>query len=224
MKKSYLIVFVSILALLLGSCSGGGEETAEETAPTQPSEAPAETNAEAQAQESEEVQEAGEPLPTVSGLLPQTQAEQRRKEIIPGRPDPFSVIPVEPKIVVKNEGTGTSTNVNSQSADLPPPPENQELEEPEVVGADLAERVVVSGVIELGDITHIIITAPNEAYTRYVQPGQYVANGEVLVKRVEMGSGATPIVVLEQSGIEVFKPVGAEAEEKEETTALLPDY
>lgn len=211
---------------MLGSCSGGEEETAQETPPPQPTETPANsnTNGEAEAQGSESVEEEPrEPLPTVSGLLPQTQAEQRREGIISGRTDPFAIIPVEPKILVKTDGTGTSTR-NSPGASLPPPPELEEDREGQgEVKADLAEQVVVSGIIELAEVTQIIINAPNEPYTRYVQPGQYVSNGEVLVKRVETGSGGTPIVVLEQSGIEVFKPVGAQAENKEETTALLPD-
>ncbi|HEY9751428.1 MAG TPA: hypothetical protein V6C46_00635 [Coleofasciculaceae cyanobacterium] len=72
----------------------------------------------------------------------------------------------------------------------------------------LAEGVEVSGVIQLNGVSQAIVKAPNEPTSRYVQPGQRLSNGQVLVKRIEMNPGGTPIVILEQNGIEVSRGVG----------------
>lgn len=46
------------------------------------------------------------------------------------------------------------------------------------------------------------------AGSQYVRAGQRVANGQVLIKRIDV-RGSEPTVVLEQNGIEVSRPVGA---------------
>jgi pyruvate/2-oxoglutarate dehydrogenase complex dihydrolipoamide acyltransferase (E2) component len=68
--------------------------------------------------------------------------------------------------------------------------------------------VEISGLIQVGSETQIILKAPNEATSRYVKVGQRLANGQVLVKRVEVNQGAEPVVILEENGIEVEKLVG----------------
>ena len=72
----------------------------------------------------------------------------------------------------------------------------------------LARAVQISGVIVVGNEPQAIVKAPNEATTRYVKVGQRLSNGQVLVKRIEMGQGSEPIVILEQNGVEVSKAVG----------------
>jgi hypothetical protein len=44
--------------------------------------------------------------------------------------------------------------------------------------------------------------------SQYVRAGQRLANGQVLVKRIDM-RGNDPTVVLEENGIEVSRPVGS---------------
>lgn len=83
---------------------------------------------------------------------------------------------------------------------------------------DLARAVEVTGVVQVGDTPRAIIQAPNEATSRYVVAGQRVANGRVLVKRIEANQFPTPVVVLEEHGIEVIKAVGEGAETEAETT------
>ncbi|MDJ0735140.1 MAG: hypothetical protein QNJ47_13920 [Nostocaceae cyanobacterium] len=78
----------------------------------------------------------------------------------------------------------------------PPPPE-----------PELARAVEVTGVVQIGQQTQAIIKVPNEATSRYVQPGQRLANG-LLVKRIEMNQSSEPTVILEQYGIEVARMVG----------------
>lgn len=94
-------------------------------------------------------------------------------------------------------------DLDTPSAQPPTPPQPV---------AAIAQDVVVTGVIQVGEITQVILKAPNEAFSRYVQPGQYLANNQVLVKRVER-QNEIPVVVLEQNGIEVFKSIGEKAQE-----------
>lgn len=91
---------------------------------------------------------------------------------------------------------------------LPPPviPQLPPLPEP-----DLARQIAVTGVVDVGGEANAIVQVPNEP-SRYVKVGQRLSNGQVLVKRIEMNRGPTPVVVLEQYGIEVGKEVGAPAE------------
>ena len=55
----------------------------------------------------------------------------------------------------------------------------------------------------------IIVKVPTELTSRYVKIGQSLANGKVLVKRVNLKKRAVPIVVFEQSGVEISKEVGS---------------
>lgn len=71
---------------------------------------------------------------------------------------------------------------------------------------ELARAVKVTGVVQVGDTVFAIVDAPNEPHSRYVKPGQRLSNGQVLVRRIET-SGAEPVVVLEQFGVEVVKAV-----------------
>jgi hypothetical protein len=67
--------------------------------------------------------------------------------------------------------------------------------------------VQVTGVVQVGDTAYAIVDAPNEPSSRYVQVGQRLSNGQVLVRRIEMNR-PEPVVVLEQNGIEVVRAVG----------------
>jgi hypothetical protein len=81
---------------------------------------------------------------------------------------------------------------------IPPPPPS----------TDLAQGTEVTGVIRAGGRVQIIVRAPNEATSRYVNVGDRIAFGEVLVKEVQNLDTADPIVILEQNGIEVGKALG----------------
>jgi hypothetical protein len=78
---------------------------------------------------------------------------------------------------------------------------------PPVPQPETAKAVIVTGVILIGKVPQAIVQVPDEPTSRYVQPGQRLVNG-VLVKRIEMGKGANPTVILEQYGVEVAKQVG----------------
>lgn len=96
-------------------------------------------------------------------------------------------------------GTGTpGAGVGSPIQPLPPLPQPQ-----------IASAVAVTGVVTVGSETYAIVQAPGEPTSRYVRVGQRLANGQVLVKRIEARGGAEPVVILEENGIEVARPVGS---------------
>ena len=250
MRKISLTVSVGMLALLIGSCSSSpsaGEKsgaagktpaTAQPTQPNHPTESPVSPSYAG-------VNERRKPsqLVSFSGLIPSTNPNRRRAAIVQGRQDPFTPILSQPIVKIKPEVNSEnsapvarlsppkppSIPSPSQRQGMVPPaksPSRESLRKFPKLDVGLAQGVVVTGVVELGEITQIIVKAPNESFSRYVQPGQYLSDGRVLVKRIDM-KGATPIVILEQSGIEVAKQIGEKAREQlsnrpEAPTALLP--
>lgn len=88
---------------------------------------------------------------------------------------------------------------------LPPPIVQSPLPPP--FSPDLAQAVLVSGVLRVGSVANAIIKAPDESAVRYVREGDRLANGQVLVKRIEIVGISEPFVVLEQSGVEVIKMI-----------------
>lgn len=100
----------------------------------------------------------------------------------------------------------TVTRPGGSIAPLPPlamgPRELPQLQEP-----TLAKTIEVTGVVESGGIQSAIVKVPNEP-ARSVREGERLSNGQVLVKRIEVNSGPTPTVILEQFGQEVARQVG----------------
>jgi len=104
--------------------------------------------------------------------------------------------------------------------ELPPIEPLPALPEP-----SLAQGTVVTGVVRIGNENFAIVQSPTNGTSQYVRAGQRLANGQVLVKRIEV-QGSTPVVILEQNGIEVAQPVGGSAPEDgqeapQEATARL---
>ncbi len=71
-----------------------------------------------------------------------------------------------------------------------------------------ADSVLVTGIVEISGTTYAIVSGGNEPNARYVRGGQTIGNGKVLVKRIDTNA-EPPIVVLQQNGVEVSRPVGA---------------
>jgi hypothetical protein len=106
--------------------------------------------------------------------------------------------------------------------ELPPIEPLPALPEP-----SLAQGTVVTGVVRIGNENFAIVQSPTDGTSQYVRAGQRLANGQVLVKRIEV-QGSTPVVILEQNGIEVAQPVGGSVPEEgqeapQETAARLPN-
>jgi len=169
----------------------------------------------------------GEAVPTVvPSASPSPQVAYRLPRVLPALPKavppksssspvvkapvlhPATLIPVPP-----NNGNAGSQfnpgrgNLFPSAPTLPPAPQ-----------ADLARAVTITGVIQIGNETEAIVKVPNEVTSRYVQVGQRLSNGQVLVKRIEMNQGSAPVVILEQYGIEVARAVGEEPDAPGQTT------
>ncbi len=74
---------------------------------------------------------------------------------------------------------------------------------------ELAKAVEVNGVIQVGEKLSAIVKTSADKTSRYVSAGEYISNGAVLVKRIEVGVNKEPLVTLEQNGVEVIKQVGS---------------
>ncbi len=129
-------------------------------------------------------------------------------------------------------GGNSSSNQSATSNQNTPPPAttlpNTNLQPalpPALPEPELAKNVTVMGVVQIGEQTQAIVQVPSEATSRYVQVGQRLSNGQVLVKRIELNAGAEPLVILEQYGVEVSKAVGEVAPSQGEQptpTAAIP--
>jgi hypothetical protein len=60
--------------------------------------------------------------------------------------------------------------------------------------------------VEVGGESRAIVKVPNEP-DRTVREGDRLLNGQVLVKRID-ARGPTPVVILEQYGVEVARRIG----------------
>jgi hypothetical protein len=171
----------------------------------------------------------------VPGLLQSTDPSERARQVQRGingtGKDPFSSIPpiVSFKVPIKmpesSNQPGSSPSVSDRpvtnqppvatrpnTTTTPAPPEKSPIQSlPPLPDPSLAKAVQVTGVIVVAGVPQAIIQAPNEATSRYVQAGQRISNGQILVKRIEMNSGSEPIVILEQNGVEVARAVGSPA-------------
>ena len=164
-------------------------------------------------------------LPEIAGLIPATDPEVRVRSSVRGRNDPFSVVTLNPRIQIeeKEEKRPATTNrvdnrvsnrvdENDNELDLPLP---KEVFEP-----TLAQDVVISGMLEVDGRTRLIVRAPEESSSRYVEVGQYLSNGQVLVKRIDKDHFPNPMIILEQSGVEVAKTIGDDLDEDDSLSAL----
>ena len=133
--------------------------------------------------------------------------------------------PTRTTIIRKNSSSSIATS-NQNSTPLPTTTLPNNNLQPALPIApqepDLAKNVTVMGVIQIGEQTQAIVQVPSEATSRYVQVGQRLSNGQVLVKRIELNAGSEPLVILEQYGVEVSKAVGEIAPSPGQPTAALP--
>jgi hypothetical protein len=217
MRTFYLAGTMAIMAALLGACSTNSIETAGdnlsmEADPLAPATATAEAPTDAEAPGAPTATTAPEEQlftqPVISGIAlteptDKAVAQQELNQKLSGNAnvrDPFLTIP------------GTVPLPTLPSANPAPPPNlirpvaPVRVVEPTLPDPLDARAVEVSGIIEIGGEQYAIISAPNEPTTRYVKAGQRVAGNQVLVKRIE--TFGTPVVILEQFGVEVTRPIG----------------
>lgn len=143
-----------------------------------------------------------------AGLRPPIPNSNSSNAGSPFKPGPGNLLPLPIPSSTSKLALPPPITSSTLKPALPPPP----LPEP-----DLARTVAVTGVVQVGSDPQAIVKVPNEATSRYVRIGQRLANGQVLVKRIEINQGSDPVVILEQYGIEVSKAVGEEPDAPAQT-------
>jgi len=167
------------------------------------------------------------------GLIQPTNTQVRVPTIPAGRPDPFALLETPPLKLTK---ASTSTSVEpatrpisvlpanlppislsplptipvQSSAALPQFPADRTAPPPikPFSPTALADAIEITGAIQVGNKWNVIVKEPDATSSRYAAVGDYLVNGQVQIKRVIAGSGSHPVVVLQQNGREVMKPVG----------------
>ena len=81
--------------------------------------------------------------------------------------------------------------------------------EPLVPAKPLAETIEISGFLEVGGNANLIVFVPGEATSRPARVGEYLGNGEVLIKRIMPQASGDVLVILEQDGVEYQRSVGS---------------
>jgi hypothetical protein len=240
MNKVVLLALVGSLAFLIESCSffsdfaKARKELDEEVAKPTPVQVDTAQN-NSQLTEEElfaDLSEEEEPTQAIVGLIPATNPDVRVRGSVRGRNDPFSVVSLNPRIELakkeeeKQVSSSPDNQVNPNRVDQISPTQVQadrdlaDLSVPPPPEPTLAKNVIVSGLFEANGRTRIIVQAPEESSSRYVEQGQYLSNGQVLVKRIDKDSFPSPMVILEQSGVEVAKTIGENSTGGNEISAL----
>ena len=241
MNKKVLLVLTVIIASMTGGCSFLGnakkdfDESANKPIPrVKSTPAPVATTEPETEEEFADLEEEAEPTQTIAGLIPTTDPDTRVRSIVRGRQDPFSVVSLVPKIEIEeqelelpqplsnrnnrsNRESNPITqrrNTNADVSKLPSPIDQ--------FRAELAQKVIISGLYESNGSTKLIVQAPEESTSRYVEVGQYLSNGQILVKSIDRNHFPTPLVILEQSGVEVAKTIGETAENSQGRISTLP--
>jgi hypothetical protein len=246
MNKVVLLTLIGTLALTTGGCSffsnfaDSQEQLREETAQSNPLKT---DSTQAQLEKAEEdfadlelAKLETESLPEIAGLIPATDPDARVRSSVRGRSDPFGVVAINPRLKIKEDikkkesakpanaiANGNRYGRYSQARPEPNYSSSPEISAPpEVFEPTLANNVVVSGMYEANGKVRLIVKAPEETSSRYVEVGQYLSNGQVLVKRVDRNRYSNPKVILEQSGTEVAKTIGEDATSGDSISSLPP--
>ncbi len=229
MNKAVLLTLTGTLALLTESCSffsnfaDSRKELEENT--VKPVPVQVDSSQQANTQETEEefadLEEEVEPVPEIAGLIPATNPDVRVRSTVRGRNDPFSIVNLNPRIEIEQEEGNDSANRDTFSREQNENKSN--LNSPESLAeTTLAQDVIISGLYEANGRIKLIVQAPEENTSRYVEVGQYLSNGQVLVKSIDKDHFPSPLIILEQSGMEVAKTIGESLEEDDGDISSLP--
>ncbi len=164
-----------------------------------------------------EAQTGGQSPTPRAGLAPTPTAPTP----LPAEPPPPPTIPDLTVAQVPELPPLPNTEPLPQWFDPNVPPAAAVPSQPPPPSIDLAKGMEVTGVMQAGEQTRVILKAPSEPTSRYVNVGQRVANGEVLVKRVKFSAGSEPIVIFEQNGVEVAVEVGTTPPPADEQLNLI---
>ena len=230
MNKAVLLILTGTLAGLASGCSllsnpANSSNNPEENV-VKPILAQADTSPQNEQAEVElvDLESEAEPLTEIAGLIPATDPDVRVRNSVRGRKDPFAVVTLNPKIEIEPEKSDPHniSNPFSGRENLSSNDEELELSEPVIDPTLLAQDVVISGLYEANGRIRLIVQAPEEDSSRYVEVGEYLSNGQVLVKRIEEDNLASPIIILEQSGVEIAKTIGESIDNDADDVSFLP--
>lgn len=245
MRRLAVIALISLASLSLTGCAffnslfNRGEDAAQPESTATP--APEKPKEPAQEEFTKPMVPAAPSASAIASaeLIQSTDPNERLQQIQKSRPDPYATLPIPPKpkpappappagTQPKPPGGGGTATAGGGGSTLPQQPGGpgslpgvspiQPL--PELPKPEIATAVAVTGVIQINGDTFAIVKAPGEATSRYVREGQRLANGRVLVKRIQVRGGEEPVVILEENGIEVARAVGSSTEDIEETAAI----
>ena len=245
MKKTVLLVLTIVMASAMGGCSffsdANDAKNELETAAKKPipkvnsksrnSPAKQEATTENEEEFADLESEDSEATQAIAGLIPATDPDSRVRSSVRGRQDPFSVVALIPEIEIeqkeeKRTNRTTTNQTNRERSRITQKPNtsttkktNNPIDE---FRTKLAQEVIISGLYESNGRTKLIVRAPEEDNSRYVEVGQYLSNGQILVKSIDPYHFPTPMVTLEQSGVEITKVIGENPEDSKKRASLLP--
>jgi hypothetical protein len=133
--------------------------------------------------------------------MPNAQA-QRPQPIRPRTALPTAPLNNLPTIPVQNNlpPIGNPTPIAPPPIDLPIAPP--------ISPTHLADQVEITGVVQVGNRIMAIAKAPEETSARYVNTGDLLSSGRVIVREIRVGTSGQPTVILEQNGQKVVKSIG----------------
>jgi hypothetical protein len=171
------------------------------------------------------------PTLPVPQLIPPTSPRAHVPTIATGRSDPFA--PFSPSnIVVTAQPAPAPPSPAVVPPSAPPAPSFSDLPAvsvaalpplrspgdpdslstlPAAPSQPLAERIEISGFLEVGGAANLIVMVPGEHTSRPARVGERLANGAVLIKHVSPQPGGDVVVILEQDGVEYRRSVGGGA-------------
>jgi Tfp pilus assembly protein PilP len=234
MQKILSIFLLGIITLSMQSCS---QEKPQSTSPKNPSTPPSKSAqipakpasntipsnpataaASTPAQASQKIRSTQQ----TAGLIPSTNPDRRIQASLKGRKDPFAFVSMMAKIKIPAKKASEVAAKPNKPQNLPKiPVQNTPVLEPVRSEPTLANSVAVTGVMDIGGILKAIVQAPEEEASRYVEVGQYLSNGQILVKNIDTSDPLNPSVVLEQAGVQVSKKVGEASQANAGNTQAL---
>lgn len=139
------------------------------------------------------------------------QQAQATKTQQPKPQQPAKIQQPKPQQQVQATKPPSKKNISNASKPSSPikaiPSQNLPVLPPAPPSVEIAQAVQVKGVVELGGKVSAIVKESEQSDSRSVSAGDYVAQGKVLVKRIEFNGNREPVVILEQNGVEVLKQV-----------------
>jgi hypothetical protein len=130
--------------------------------------------------------------------------------VVPQPMKPVSQPAARPKAIAKVPTKLPIAPVSSPVTPLPALVPAVPVQVPVPTVPSAADAIAVTGVLQVAGKWTAIVQEPN-ATPRYVQVGDKIAGGRVVLKQITVSPGGNPTVVLVENGQEVIKSLGSPA-------------